>query len=115
MTQSSVFLMNRKSIIAKRKKCKCGQPKQPRSKVCIKCFHKFGLSKESLLSKSKKERRAKKKYSKRVVQFTKDGELLAVWDSVTQAGRILRVDRNHIRKACQGKLKTSAGFKWKYE
>lgn len=55
------------------------------------------------------------KESKPVVQLSKSGEILNVWPSVTVAARESGLDRSQIRKACNGALKTSGGFCWKYK
>ena len=47
-------------------------------------------------------------------QFSKDGELIAVYPSAREAARILNLDASTISKVCRGKNKTHGGFVFKY-
>lgn len=56
------------------------------------------------------------RYSKKINQYTLEGAYVATYNNVYEA-----IDQNHftisaaaIIKACDGKSKTSAGFRWKY-
>jgi len=51
---------------------------------------------------------------RRVMQYNLDGTLLAVWDSVTDAGRAMYVSYTAISQCCKGKSKTSCGYVWKF-
>jgi len=51
---------------------------------------------------------------KSVRQLSVDGDLIAVFDSMIQAGESLGSDYSGISKCCRGKAKTSGGFKWEY-
>ena len=53
------------------------------------------------------------KLSKKVLQFTLDGEFVKEWPSAAECGRN-GFDRNVIRLCCQGKYKQAYGFKWMY-
>lgn len=53
------------------------------------------------------------KFSKSVIQFTKDGELIRKWDSIADVKRELGIEVSHIGACCTGKRKTAGGFKWK--
>ena len=53
--------------------------------------------------------------AKAVIQFDLDGNMVCVWGSLGQAERELGVQRSGIRSCCQGKLKQSGGFKWRYK
>ena len=50
---------------------------------------------------------------KRVLQFSKSGELLNTWPSTAEAVRVLGI--HHIDACCRGIRKTAGGYKWKYE
>lgn len=52
---------------------------------------------------------------KKIVQLSLTGELIQKFDSIAMAGRVLNIDSSSIAKACKGILKTTKGFKWKYE
>lgn len=49
---------------------------------------------------------------KKVAQYTKDGKLVAVWDSVSNASK--EYNNANIVMVCKGVRKTAAGFIWKY-
>ena len=52
---------------------------------------------------------------KKILQFTKELQLVKEWDSITSASRELGYTREGIRDCCLGKQKTSFGFIWKYK
>ena len=62
---------------------------------------------------TRSERMAKTQ-SKPVGQYTRDGELIKVWASVSEAGRRAGFDRGTISDVANGKRKTHKGFVWKY-
>lgn len=51
---------------------------------------------------------------KKVVQYTKDGEFIKIWDSASEAGRALNVNKSLISQCCRNERKTTSGFIWKY-
>lgn len=57
--------------------------------------------------------------SKRVKQISLDGRVLAIHDSITLACRSILGERAEynagVKNCCDGKLKTSLGFKWEFE
>lgn len=55
-----------------------------------------------------------KKLSKKVDQYNLDGSFIQTFESVKDAARYAKVDTTAIRRVCQNKQKTSAGFIWKY-
>ena len=54
----------------------------------------------------------RKSKSKPVAQLTLEGELVKIWDSMSQAQREGGFNHGHISSACSGRYKTHAGFKW---
>ena len=54
----------------------------------------------------------KKKLRKAVNQLDLDGNFITLWESVSKAGEDLGIDYTGISNCCNGKLKTSGGFKW---
>lgn len=52
------------------------------------------------------------KCSKKVDQFTLDGEFIRTWPSGIQVTRDLRI--TNVCRCCKGKLKSAGGFIWKY-
>lgn len=51
---------------------------------------------------------------KSVAQFDLEGNLINKYHSIREAALSVNGDRSHISKACNGKQKTSYGFKWKF-
>ena len=50
---------------------------------------------------------------KQVTQYTLEGELVKIWDSIMEAERN-GYHQGHISECCKGKRKTHKGFIWKY-
>lgn len=72
--------------------------------------------KDKLASYSEKRSNIlREKLSKRVAQYTKDGEFVKYFTSTVEAGKSMGSDGSAIAKCCQGRLKTSSGFIWRYE
>jgi len=55
-----------------------------------------------------------KALSKPVGQYTRDGELVKVWQSTREVERQLGFAQSNISNAARGKLKTAYGYVWKY-
>ena len=51
--------------------------------------------------------------SKQVFQYSLDGELVRVWESLAEAGRNGYINQN-ISHCCNGKRKTSGGYRWSF-
>lgn len=49
------------------------------------------------------------------VQLTKEDEFVKKFESLSEVERELGLCHSTISKCCQGKLKTSGGYKWKFE
>ena len=56
-----------------------------------------------------------KKRSIKILQFSKDGTLIKEWPSIIEVERHLGIARSCICACCQGKLKQTRGFVWKYK
>ena len=69
--------------------------------------------KENLNHGTRNKRRAKAK-SKPVGQYTRDGNLIKVWQSATEVQRQLGFAQGAICKVARGKQKTAYGYVWKY-
>ena len=52
--------------------------------------------------------------SKRVSQYTLDGDLMAIYNSTAEAERETNVRSGNISRCCLGVRPTAGGFKWKY-
>jgi len=55
------------------------------------------------------------KVNKAVLQFTRDGELVAEFHSTKEAQRQTGIHYTNIGYTCKGKRKTAGGFIWKYK
>ena len=54
------------------------------------------------------------KLSKKILQFTKSGEFLREWSSLSEASKQLKINCGHICSCCNGKRKSAGGYVWKY-
>jgi len=52
--------------------------------------------------------------SKKIGQYSKNGELIKVWDSAMDVKRELGFSNSNICSCCKGNLKTSSGYVWRY-
>ena len=50
----------------------------------------------------------------KVVQLTKNYEILKIWDSLTIASEALHISAGRICLCCKGKAKSAGGYSWKY-
>lgn len=55
------------------------------------------------------------KFSHKVIQKTLDGKIIKSWESISEANRVLNIQRSGIAKCCMNKLKTSGGYLWEYD
>lgn len=83
----------------------------------------FDINEESILAGLKLAygtgyddgRKSKHEYKKKkVIQLNLIGQPIKLWDSITQAERILGIGHNNIRQAALGNRKTAGGFKWAF-
>ena len=85
-------------------------------------FFKEGFTEELLYEKqkryldSKKTRRLNisKKTSKKVLQFSKDGNFIQKWNSLMEIQRNLNIQNGNICDCLKGRKKSAGGFIWKY-
>ena len=54
------------------------------------------------------------KCSKKVLQFTLDGDFIREWESISECGRN-GFDKGAVWRCCNGKLKQYKGFIWRYK
>jgi hypothetical protein len=57
----------------------------------------------------------KKDKNKPILQFDLYGNFVKEWDSISVAGRNLKINRHGISKCCSGKYNTCANFIWKFK
>lgn len=65
-------------------------------------------------SKSPRTEEHKQKLRKPVNQFDLQGNFIKLWEGVSFAGKALNVDYSGITHCCNGKAKTSGGYKWEW-
>ena len=51
---------------------------------------------------------------RKVAQLDKENNIIKIWESETEAKKVGGFNQGNISRACLGKLKTSAGYKWKF-
>ena len=51
---------------------------------------------------------------KKILQFTKSGEFIREWPSLSEASRHLKINCGHICSCCKGIRKSAGGYVWKY-
>lgn len=56
-----------------------------------------------------------KVFSKPVIQYDKQGNLINEYPSIQEASRITNINRKSIRQACKGELKTAGKFIWQFK
>ena len=70
---------------------------------------------EEYLNKNKVTKRAKPKTKgKRVSQYTKEGRLIATYDSTVEAEKKTNLKCKGIQNCARGERKSHGGFVWKY-
>lgn len=59
---------------------------------------------------------AAEKKSKKIAQYDMDGNLIAVWQSIREAARVLGINRKGIENCCRHlpRYKTAGGYRWEY-
>ena len=53
--------------------------------------------------------------TKPILQFSKSGELIAEYSSLTEASRQTGCNNSHISSCCKGNRKSTGGYIWKYK
>ena len=53
-------------------------------------------------------------HRKSVCQYSKDGNLIKIFDSISKASKELGIQKINIINCCKGKRQTTGGFIWKY-
>ena len=71
---------------------------------------KHTLETKAIMSQKKKERGGIP-----IVQMSKEGEIIKVWEHASIAGKTLNISPSSITECCRGKRKSIGGYIWKYE
>lgn len=96
--------------------------KLPKTKICIVCGKEFEppinhRGRNIICSKEcckKHHNQTIKNNCKKINQYSKNGELIKVWNSLHEIEKTLDLPATNICKCCKGKLKSIGGFIWKY-
>lgn len=67
------------------------------------------------IEKMRKARIGIARNKKKVLQLNNDGDLIKIWENALDAETTLGLSKGKIRDVCNGKRKTTGGFKWKYK
>ena len=65
---------------------------------------------KQIMSKKKKERGGIP-----IIQMSKEGEIIKIWEHASIAGKTLDISPSSITECCRGKRKSIGGFTWKYK
>ena len=90
-----------------------GVPKSEAHKKALSEAHK-GVPKSEAHKKALSEAH-KGVNAKKILQFTKSGELIKEWQSAYEASRQLGIAQSNICNCCNGKRKSVGGFIWMYK
>ena len=50
----------------------------------------------------------------RVAQYTKDGQLIKIWNSQLEASECTGISNVSISQCCNAKIKTAGGYRWSF-
>lgn len=57
----------------------------------------------------------KKRNSKKIIQYDKEGKIVKEWECIMEVQRQLGFNNANICQCCKGKYKTVGGYIWKYK
>lgn len=77
--------------------------------------YKNGLAKPSDKQKQAVAKYAKENYSKKVVQYSLNGEFIKEWNSMHDVWRELGIKPSYICRCCKGLRNQTYGYIWKYK
>lgn len=72
--------------------------------------YRLGLSKSWMKGKFGKDC----KFSRKVYQYSLDGHLLKIWNSISDVNRELDIPVPNVVRSCKEDTRTAGGYKWKY-
>lgn len=62
-----------------------------------------------------KERMRTSRKGKHILQYDLDGNFIREWEYMSLARQEYNLDKRSLQKACNGKLKTTGGYIWRYK
>jgi hypothetical protein len=54
-------------------------------------------------------------HRKSIIQYSKNMDIVAEWNSLKEAGELTGISKNSISSCCNKKLKAAGGFIWKFK
>lgn len=60
------------------------------------------------------KRKLSKYFAKKVIQKDDDGNIIKIWNSLSDVSRELCIPVPHIVRVCKGRRKHTRGYKWEY-
>lgn len=95
------------------------RPEETKKKVSksLKEYYKDGglPSRKGAIISEEQKKKTSEKLMKPIVQYTKNGEFIRNWKGASEASKETGINSVNINQACNGKLKTSGGFIWKFK
>lgn len=79
------------------------------------CTHKYNVNYGTAIERRTDKLLNREDLSKKVYQYTKDGEFVKEWESTKECERKNGFYHSTVSACCNGKLKTYKGFIWKYK
>lgn len=73
------------------------------------CTHRYNLNYGTHNARANETRK------KPISQYSRNGEFIRNWDSVTDIHRETGIDMGHITACCRGTRKTAGNYRWKYK
>lgn len=74
-----------------------------------------GFTEEHKKHISESKQGAKHHFAKPVYQYSRDGNLIKVWEYMSLASKELGINKANLGEACNGNRKSAGGFCWAYE
>ena len=79
------------------------------------CSQRYNINYMNAPIRSGLKRRNNETQSKAVVQYTKDGQFVREYPSMSEATRLTGINVSHICQTCIGNYKSAGGYVWKYK
>lgn len=88
------------------------------------CSHEYNMNYGTILERKRESMKGKhhyhteetkRKMSKPILQYTKDGVFIREWIGINTASRELNIDNGDICRCCKGQQKSAGNYIWKYK
>jgi len=116
VTSSAIYNVLYKSITGKVKGWHSFKMLKPNEKYLANLdIIKQGKPKISELCKKISAANCKRLFSKRIIQYDKSMNVVAEYESLSEASRQTNINAQNISAVCLGKNKSAGGYKWEYK